>query len=146
MKGDSMEKKATGRVTQHAQVLAYLKHGMRITQRQAARWNIWRLADVVFKLRADGWNIKTTMRSNKGAGNHAEYHLGRPYTFKGRRVKVVVGIWYYKKDAEGEIISISSDGDYLVKFDKGKFHHNHEGCKTCHWVKPGHVKFIKGIK
>lgn len=59
--------------TKKQKVLDYLLTGKSITPSQAvAKFDSWRLADIVFKLKAEGFNILTTIPKGKV---HAEYKL-----------------------------------------------------------------------
>ena len=63
-----------------ARLLAYLKQGKRVTQKDAIfLWACYRLASRISELRAAGWNIKVVMQANGNGGRHAQYKLGRPH-------------------------------------------------------------------
>ena len=68
-------------MTQKKTVLEHLKHGS-ITQKTAIdRYRIYRLADVIFKLRGEGHNIATepvTVKTQYRNSRFARYHLVIP--------------------------------------------------------------------
>ena len=61
--------------TQKDMVLEYLKHNEGISHRIAEKeFGATRLADIVFKLRKDGWDIRTTTVKTKNKfGRPTEY-------------------------------------------------------------------------
>jgi hypothetical protein len=62
-------------MTKKDKVLAYMQAGNHITQRIAAeRFNAWRLADIVYKLKREGYPIKAIERKQDGI-RYAEYML-----------------------------------------------------------------------
>lgn len=65
-------------MTQAARVLLYLKQNGSITPWQAImELHITRLAAVINKLRGEGHNIETTVKTNKGT-RWAEYRIKEP--------------------------------------------------------------------
>lgn len=61
--------------SQRKKVLAYLKNGNKISQRDCAHmFNAWRLSAIIYDLRKDGHNITTTMVKSKNA-RYGEYSL-----------------------------------------------------------------------
>ena len=57
-------------------VLNHLQNVGHLTQMEAAqRYNIWRLAAVILKLREEGKIISTTMVKHKAGGKYASYRL-----------------------------------------------------------------------
>lgn len=66
-------------ITQRTKVLRYLRKHRSITPREAlADLNVYRLADVIFKLRNDGFNIVTNKKANPETGaQYASYKLQR---------------------------------------------------------------------
>ena len=73
--------KASKRISQKTRILAALKKGKWITQKDAiCLWECYRLASRITELKAEGWNIKTVLMSNgSNGGRHAQYYLGRPH-------------------------------------------------------------------
>lgn len=63
--------------TQVTKVLAYLKRHRTITPREALMdLGVYRLADVIFKLRNGGWSITTERKTNPDTGSqYASYRL-----------------------------------------------------------------------
>jgi hypothetical protein len=65
-------------MTQKDLVVVHLNTYDSITPLEAlTRYGIMRLADVVFKLKADGYHITTTMKEHDGR-RYASYRLGKP--------------------------------------------------------------------
>ena len=61
--------------TQKKQIKKHLLEGYSITQLEALNWfGCFRLADVVYKLKADGMEIKTEMIQN-GRKRYARYKI-----------------------------------------------------------------------
>ena len=62
-------------MTQKEGVLAHLKAGYAITPLEALKyWGCFRLANVIFELKRDGYDIKTTLVEN-GKKHFASYKL-----------------------------------------------------------------------
>ena len=64
-------------MTQKDKILAHLKSGRSITGREAwLTYRIYRLSDVILKLRAKGYDIKTRMVDDpETGGQFGEYHM-----------------------------------------------------------------------
>jgi hypothetical protein len=63
-------------MSQKAAVLAHLQSGKTITPLKAqAEYRIWRLADVIYKLKHDGHSIRTTIKKSLSGSTYAEYSL-----------------------------------------------------------------------
>ena len=63
-------------ITQQTEILMWFKNGHCLTQIDAApRFNCWRLADVVFKLRAKGHDIQDRWITTSGGSRIKEYGL-----------------------------------------------------------------------
>jgi hypothetical protein len=63
-------------MTQETFVLTLLRAGVAITPAKAlAEYNIWRLADVIYKLRYKGYNIRCTIKKSFSGKRYAEYTL-----------------------------------------------------------------------
>lgn len=55
-------------------IKVWLLQGKVLTPRIAfARWNCWRLAVYIHRLRKQGFNIQTTIKYNSNGTQHAEY-------------------------------------------------------------------------
>lgn len=62
--------------SQMGRVLAFMRSGYTLTQRDAIhRFNCYRLAAVVFSLKAMGHDIRTTMEGKSGGPRWARYRL-----------------------------------------------------------------------
>ena len=66
-------------MSQRTKVLAHLKKHGRITPLQALnQYKCFRLADVIYRLRGQGWPITTRMVENKETGGqYAQYWMKR---------------------------------------------------------------------
>ena len=66
-------------MSQRTEILAHLKKHGRITPMQALRsYGCFRLADVIYRLRGQGWPITTRMVENKNTGGqYAQYWMKR---------------------------------------------------------------------
>ena len=63
-------------MSQKTSVLSYLRAGNPITPVKAIHeFNAFRLADIIFKLRAEGHNIRTTIKRTYGGKPYGEYTL-----------------------------------------------------------------------
>lgn len=69
-------------ISQISVVLSWLKENRSITSMQAFNFSITRLADIIYKLRKQGYDIETRMCNGKnmyGVYTYAEYRLvGEP--------------------------------------------------------------------
>ena len=64
--------------TQKDSVIAHLKQGLEITPLDALeQYGIFRLSAIIFNLKQEGYNIKTTMVKNKYGKKFASYKLVR---------------------------------------------------------------------
>lgn len=64
------------RMSQKDKVLKYLKEGNSITPAKAqAMFGVWRLADVIYKLKKDGHVILTQLRQDPEGKSYARYVL-----------------------------------------------------------------------
>jgi hypothetical protein len=63
-------------MSQKKKVLEYLEHGNPITPAKAqVEFNVWRLADVIYKLKKDGHKISTRIKRTFSGKFYAEYTL-----------------------------------------------------------------------
>lgn len=59
----------------------HLRSGKTITQLEAiGLYSLFRLAARVHELKAQGWNITTTMKRDHNGSEYAEYRLAKPNT------------------------------------------------------------------
>jgi hypothetical protein len=60
-------------------ILAHLKDGKTITNNESMLvYHVFRLSDVILKLRRHGYNVTTTMKEDGVGGKYASYKLEHP--------------------------------------------------------------------
>lgn len=67
-------------MSQKAKILKHLQGGHAITPLTALGvFRVYRLSDVVFKLRNDGWDVTSEIKRDANGSTYAEYRLRNPY-------------------------------------------------------------------